>query len=434
MNSPMLPPIQPRPYRMQNAIQDYEWGTRDRQAYIPQLLGFEAKPGQPYAELWIGAHPKAPSQIEVEGRLVPLDQWIEAFPQEILGPAVLRRFGPRLPFLLKVLSAGEALSIQAHPNKQEAAELHTRDPQHYPDDNHKPEIAVALNSLAALVGVRPVAELHQALETYPEITNFLGKEKASLLQSQFSSGEAKPEEFSRRMFTTLLRRSVTNPDELSEAIDRLAMRLSVQKSTRSEREDMFLELRQKYPGPDIGLFFLFLLNLVHLTEGQAIYTHAGIPHAYLKGNIIECMANSDNVVRVGLTTKFKDAPTLVKILDYEPSPAQILEPAPSTTTQPGGARSKPGLEEVQYKTSSDEFQVTRLRMNLGLEENRATGNQIQILLAIRGHIQIYWDASIGKGEIDLLPGQSVLLPAWLQQFHWKATQQAEIFLAQLPEN
>jgi mannose-6-phosphate isomerase len=140
---------------MQNPIQNYDWGTRNKEAYIPQLLGIDAKPDTPYGELWLGAHPKAPSMVWVDGELTPLDQWISAHPIEVLGKAVARKFNGQLPFLLKVLSAGEALSIQAHPNKAQAKILHATDPLHYPDDNHKPEIAIALDSLTALVGIKP---------------------------------------------------------------------------------------------------------------------------------------------------------------------------------------------------------------------------------------------------------------------------------------
>ena len=138
-----VPEVAPRPYRMHNQIQHYAWGTRDQDAYIAHLLGNEPEEGVPYAELWMGAHPKAPSTIELEdGRTVALNMWIKAHPNAILGREVAERYG-KLPFLFKVLSAGQSLSIQAHPTKAQAEKLHARDPEHYPDNNHKPEIAVA---------------------------------------------------------------------------------------------------------------------------------------------------------------------------------------------------------------------------------------------------------------------------------------------------
>ncbi|HEY3342559.1 MAG TPA: mannose-6-phosphate isomerase, class I, partial [Anaerolineae bacterium] len=147
--------ISARPYLMHNQVQHYEWGTHDGDAYIPQLLGITPQAGQPYAELWMGAHPKAPSTVVVDGHDIPLDQWIAAHAQELLGHAVAARFDNGLPFLLKVLAAGEALSIQAHPNKAQARLLRASDPAHYPDDNHKPEIAIAIDSLTAVMGIKP---------------------------------------------------------------------------------------------------------------------------------------------------------------------------------------------------------------------------------------------------------------------------------------
>ena len=140
-----LTQITARPYRLHNQIQHYAWGTRDNDAFIPHLLQFDPEPGVPYAELWIGTHPKAPSQVELpDGSMMLLHDWIAQEPRAALGKAVHARFGG-LPFLFKVLSAAQSLSIQAHPNKAQAETLHEQDPAHYPDDNHKPEIAIALD-------------------------------------------------------------------------------------------------------------------------------------------------------------------------------------------------------------------------------------------------------------------------------------------------
>ncbi|MBN1893825.1 mannose-6-phosphate isomerase, class I, partial [bacterium] len=133
-----------QPYRLINRMQHYDWGTRDAEAFIPGLLGMIPKKGKPYAELWIGTHPKAPSRIEWGGKPVSVQSWIAQNPGWVLGPAVADRFGG-LPYLLKVVSAAEPLSIQAHPDKKLAERLHAANPTEYPDDNHKPEIAIALN-------------------------------------------------------------------------------------------------------------------------------------------------------------------------------------------------------------------------------------------------------------------------------------------------
>src|SRR6516162_10200615 len=176
MSESVSTPVRARPYLMHNQVQNYEWGTHDDEAYIAALLGITPEPGKPYAELWMGAHPKAPSSVLVDRKQIPLDQWIAAHPQELLGATVAARFGKRLPFLFKVLAAGEALSIQAHPNKVQAKVLRENDPEHYPDDNHKPEIAIAIDALTALMGIKPFDELANSLWRYPEIAGFVGTE------------------------------------------------------------------------------------------------------------------------------------------------------------------------------------------------------------------------------------------------------------------
>lgn len=139
--------ISSRPYLLKNKVQHYKWGAIGTMAYIPQLLGEKAESDKPYAELWIGAHPSFSSEIVIDEVAFPLYDIIQKFPKEILGEYVLNNYSKNLPFLFKVLSAAEALSIQAHPNKQQAISLYARDPEHYPDDNHKPEIAIALDEL-----------------------------------------------------------------------------------------------------------------------------------------------------------------------------------------------------------------------------------------------------------------------------------------------
>ena len=409
-NQTTLPPVKPRPYLLQGQIQHYAWGTRDDAAFIPKLLGFTPEPGLPYAELWIGAHPKAPSMVLTAHGTVPLDRWIARYPTQILGEAAAAGFANALPFLFKVLSAGESLSIQAHPNKAQAAALHARDPEHYRDANHKPEVAIALDALTALVGLKPRDALAETLARYPEIAGFIGKDVCEqYVQSQ--SVET--------LFSALIRRSVTHVEDLRHAIEALAGRLITVGIGLTETETLFLDLRQKYPGADVGLFALFLLNLVHLEKGQGIFTGPGIPHAYLKGNIIECMANSDNVVRIGLTPKFKDAETLLDILDYDPHPVTILG-APS------------GSGDAVYTTPAPEFQVSRWELPLDTSREETTGDSIEVLLVTQGQIQLRWHDATGRRVQTFDRGQAVLIPACLSAFDVRANAAAEVFKAEVP--
>ncbi|MBN1978496.1 MAG: mannose-6-phosphate isomerase, class I [Anaerolineae bacterium] len=408
-----MAPFDPRPYPLVNRIQPYAWGARGEDAFIPRLLGIAAEADAPYAEPWMGAHPSAPSQAVADGTPVSLRQLIARRPREILGEAVAERFSGELPFLFKVLSTAEALSIQAHPTKEQARLLHARDPEHYPDDNHKPELAVALDSLTALVGFKPFPGILETLERYPEMAGFIGAEVVASARDARGASLQERSARLRALYATLVERSVAHADELVSATGRLAERLDAR--TAREEERLFLDMRRKYSGADAGLFTIFLLNLLHLKAGQGIFTKAGIPHAYLKGNIVECMANSDNVVRAGLTPKFKDIETLVDILTYEMAPPAIIE---------GDA----DAAEVVYRTPADEFQVSRLRMQPGQERAESTGGGPQILLVTAGEAIISWE----EGNAAFRRGQSVLLPAFLSGFELKATTSSEIFRVQVP--
>nr|XP_061813338.1 mannose-6-phosphate isomerase isoform X2 [Nerophis lumbriciformis] len=208
----------------------------------------------------MGAHPKGDAQIK-DNRIAQttLGQWIAHFPA-CLGSKVKDTFQGKLPFLFKVLSVNTALSIQAHPNRELAARLHAQFPEHYPDNNHKPEMAIALTHFQGLCGFRPVEE----------ILGFL--------------------------------------------------KCAAGKDTESSNGELLLRLHSQYPG-DIGCFSIYFLNHMRLDPNQAMFLGANEPHAYLYGDCIECMACSDNTVRAGLTPKYIDVNTLCEMLNYSPAPS-----------------------------------------------------------------------------------------------------------------
>ncbi|MFC2037624.1 mannose-6-phosphate isomerase, class I [Chloroflexota bacterium] len=409
----------PRPYLLVNKIQHYVWGTRGKDAFIPRFLGLEAEPGRPYAELWIGAHIKAPSDVVLDGSAVSLRQLLSQYPLEILGEGVARRFSGSLPFLFKVLSAAEALSIQVHPSKEQARVLHARDPEHYPDDNHKPELVIALDSLMALIGFKSFSGILQTLENYPELADLIGEDVCHELRDLRNPSPLEQREYVRRIYSTLVSRSLSHPEGLAEASSRLSERLGAATGGLSEEERLFLALERQYPASDVGLFSLFLLNLVHLKKGQGMFIKAGIPHAYLKGNVVECMANSDNVVRVGLTPKFKDAGTLVKILDYEPRAVSALEGVPDS-------------ERIIYRTSASEFQVSLWKLASGMERREATEGKPIVFLISKGNVLFIWDVGLESGEQVFHQGQSVLIPACLKEFRLRAQSAVELFEVEVP--
>ncbi|MBN2389223.1 MAG: mannose-6-phosphate isomerase, class I [Anaerolineae bacterium] len=413
-----LPNVEARPYLLKNSIQHYDWGTRGNPAFIPNLLGFEQEPGVPYAELWIGAHPKAPSNIVVGEMVVPLDQWINAYPVQILGSKIANKFSNKLPFLFKVLSASESLSIQVHPNQAQANALHLRDPIHYPDANHKPELAVALDSLTALMGIKPFADIQETLRRYPEIADFIGKSVCTRVLNLATPDPQKQQILTQTLFSTLVKNSISYEKELVRAIEQLAGRLS-KSSSLEEIEILFLSLRAKYSGPDVGLFVMFLLNLVHLKQGQGLFTDAGTPHAYLKGNIVECMANSDNVVRVGLTHKFTDPENLIDIINYTPASLSVL-----------GNNSD--LEEKIYQTPASEFRVSRLKLSSSTERQETTENGLKLFLVTKGIAVVRWNSSSEDDRIIVKQGQSILIPACLREFQLSTEAPVELFKVEVP--
>jgi mannose-6-phosphate isomerase len=286
-------------FALDGVARHYAWGSRTA---IHRLLGVPDD-GKPIAELWFGAHPDDPSPVP--GRNTTLDALIEADPDSLLGPAVVDRFGPRLPYLLKVLAAEKALSIQVHPTldqaqqgfaREEAAGIARDAPnRNYRDPNHKPELLCALTPFDALCGFRPVEATLALLDDVdvPEL-GFV----AQLLRG--------PDPL-RQAFTTLL----THPDPapLVEALARRAADATDGPlyAVRLAGED--------FPG-DRGVLLSLLLNYVRLEPGEAIYLGAGNVHAYLRGTGVEIMANSDNVLRCGLTPKHVDVSELLKITEF----------------------------------------------------------------------------------------------------------------------
>ena len=409
---------EPRPYLLKNKIQHYAWGTKGEEAFIPRFLGIEPEETVPYAELWIGTHPKAPSEVLLDGTSISLRAFISQNPQALLGEAVSERFSGDLPFLFKVLSIGAALSIQVHPSKEQARALHARDPEHYPDENHKPELAIALDSLTALVGFKSLAAMRQTLDRYPELANFIGQDVQRTLSDTSAPSPSEQRDLVRLIYSTLVTRSIEHPEELLASLSRLGERLQESTDTLREEERYFLDLREQY-GADVGLFSIFLLNLVHLERGEAIFTAAGIPHAYLKGTIVECMANSDNVVRVGLTPKYKDAETLIGILDYEPKPVPVID-------------ADLDFGPTSYRTPNPEFQVNWWRLRPGQERRESTEGKLKVYLIAKGEILVRWSGRSESREETFAQGQSFFIPALLEQFEVRAQDQVDLFEVEVP--
>ena len=304
-----------------NVVQHYAWGSRTA---IPEFLGI-IPDGTPQAEVWMGAHPSAPSLVLRHGVRRRLDEVIAENPVRELGQDVANTFGGRLPFLVKLLAAGEPLSLQAHPNLQQAqagfarenaADIALDAPNRlYKDANHKPEILCALTDFVGLCGFRTVAatvELLRSLDT--PATRRLGHE---LSRDGVES-----------VVTGLLH---LPPDQRSLVVDEVVAGCRLASSC--DEFDWALRLSEQYPG-DIGVVVSLLLNLVHVSPGQALYLGAGNLHAYLGGLGVEVMANSDNVLRGGLTPKHVDVDELLAVLDFAPLVQPVMA---SRSVAPGVA-------------------------------------------------------------------------------------------------
>jgi mannose-6-phosphate isomerase len=301
----------PRILELDNTIRDYAWGSPTA---IPKLLGIEPT-GRPAAELWIGAHPDSPSRAVAHADQPGLDALIAADPAGILGAGTVARFGARLPFLLKLLAAERALSIQVHPNRaqaeagyaaEETAGVDRNGPErNYRDPNHKPEMAYAITEFDAFCGFRPVhrtAELIDALGV-PELSAY-----RDLLVSRGGL---------RAVFTTLLTLGGAARDRLIDRVLASCRRLAEAGGDWAPTARASLLAAEDFPG-DIGSVLALLLNYVRLAPGEAIFLGAGNVHAYLRGVCVELLANSDNVLRCGLTPKHIDVPELVRIADFAP--------------------------------------------------------------------------------------------------------------------
>ncbi|XP_015999628.1 mannose-6-phosphate isomerase isoform X3 [Rousettus aegyptiacus] len=286
-----------RVFPLSCVVQQYAWGKMGSNSEVARLLASSdprarISEDKPYAELWMGTHPRGDAKI-LDNRISQktLGQWI-AENQDSLG------------------------------SKELAEKLHRQAPQHYPDANHKPEMAIALTSFQGLCGFRPAEEIVTFLMKVPEFHFLIGDNAATQLKQSLSRDSQTVASALKNCFSHLMK---SEKKVVVEQLNLLVKRISQQVAAGNSVEDicgeLLLQLHQQYPG-DIGCFAIYFLNLLTLKPGEAMFLEANVPHAYLKGDCVECMACSDNTVRAGLTSKFIDVPTLCEMLSYTPSPSK----------------------------------------------------------------------------------------------------------------
>jgi mannose-6-phosphate isomerase len=374
---------------LKNKIQPYPWGSTTS---IAELLGVPNPGGEPQAELWMGAHPLAPSQVRVGDAWIPLDVLIERDPEAVLGPEVAAAFHRRLPFLFKILAAAAPLSIQAHPNREQAREGFERENRqglpldaprrNYRDPNPKPECICALTPFWAMYGFRSPSAILTGLRRLSPCT--LDAELGDFAAQCDAAGL-------RRLFAALL--------SLDSSRSRQAVVEALTHAARWEDDARIwiAPLARHYPA-DIGVLSPALMNVIRLEPGQALFLSAGVLHSYLEGTGIEIMANSDNVVRGGLTPKSVDIPELMRLLNFDRLDIHRVR-----------ADRKTSMERV-YQTPASEFSLSVIELRAADAFESGAARNIEILLCIDGHAQIR-DAGSGKNMLELAPGSSALVPA-----------------------
>jgi mannose-6-phosphate isomerase len=366
-----------------NSVQNYAWGSHTA---LTDLYGIANPDNLPMAELWMGAHPKSSSKItDASGQVRSLRDVIDADKATLLGREVADRFG-ELPFLFKVLCADNPLSIQVHPNKKASEEGFAKEnvagipldaaERNYKDPNHKPELVFALTPFLAMNAFREFSDIVSLLQpvsgAHTSIAHFLQEPNAERLS---------------QLFASLLN---MQGDEKSRALGVLKAALN---SQQGEPWETIRFIAQFYPD-DSGLFSPLLLNVVKLNPGEAMFLFAETPHAYLQGTALEVMANSDNVLRAGLTPKYIDIPELVANVKFTPKPAAELLTQPS---QHGA--------ELDFPIPVDDFAFSL--HDLSTQGADVAQQSAAILFCLEG------EAVLQKGEQQLVlkPGESAFVSA-----------------------
>ncbi|TXB63249.1 mannose-6-phosphate isomerase, class I [Phaeodactylibacter luteus] len=391
-------------YLLEGVVQDYAWGGYD---FIPELTGFP-RSGQPAAEYWLGAHNRGEATVLIDGGKRPLGQLLRERP-EWLGPKVVKGFAGELPFLFKVLDVREMLSIQSHPNKAQAKAGFARENQagipidapyrNFKDDNHKPEVMVALTDFWLLHGFRPALQLEAVLASREALWPVRELIASRGLPKAYEYLMACPQSEVDQLLLPLYRALSADPPSGRENPDFWAYR-AFQQYTKGEGE-----------GFDRGVFSVYLLNLVYVAPGQGIYQGAGIPHAYLEGANMELMANSDNVFRGGLTVKHIDVPELMNHLVFDPVAPKLIE------------GSEQGALQV-FQTPAEDFELRRIQLGKASTYDTGSAKHIGIAIVLGGKV------AVGEGQ-QFSRGQAFLWPAGTA-LKLRAIEAADLFWATLP--
>lgn len=376
---------------LEGKIQNYAWGGKK---YIPELLGLK-KSEVLCAEYWLGAHVNAPSILKTSEGDKPLNEYLKLNSAKILGEEISEKFGI-LPFLFKVLDVNDMLSIQVHPTKIEAEKGFKYENEkgiplsapnrNYKDDNHKPEIMVALSEFWLLHGFLPKNKLTEVLKNIPEFAHL-----SSVFEKEGYFG----------LYKQVMELSVEESNQiLQPLVDRL---LPLYKAGKLEKSNPGYWAAKAVDSSsdksilDKGIYSIYFFNVVNVDKGEAVFQDAGIPHAYLEGQNMELMANSDNVLRGGLTPKHVDVPELLKHVVFEETNPDIML----------GELQEDGIERI-YKSPAPDFELSQIAIS-SKDNYNSVAKTAQIIIVIEGEIKVVEGDSLlvlGKGDAAFLAAES----------------------------
>jgi len=400
-------------YKLKGVVRNYDWGGLE---FLSKLLSRPNPKREPMAEYWLGAHDSASSTLITKDGEIGLNQFIEKDKEKTLGKTVAKKFG-RLPYLLKILDVRDMLSIQVHPAKHEAELEFARENKekipsnaphrNYKDDNHKPELMVALDDFWLLHGFKPVEKLRMTLRNISELRPLLEIFDATGYDQLYKTVMEMPQESVNLLLEPLLQGIIPQYKQglLKKGDENFwAARASL----------TFNEQSSKPQKIDRGIFSIYFFNLLNLKMGEGIFQDAGVPHAYLEGQNVEIMANSDNVLRGGLSNKHIDVKELMKHVRFEETTPQVLRPQ------------KINGNEKLYRTGAPDFKLSSFSLQKKTSSSFESVSG-EIVLVISGDVSI----TTGINELELHQGEAAFITNH-QSVHLNAISQTYLFRASVP--
>jgi len=394
-------------YKLKGVIRNYDWGGTN---FLSDFLSHPNPFKKPMAEYWLGAHESSPSIIESPDGDIELNRFVANENESILGKTVTKKFG-RLPYLLKLLDVKDMLSIQVHPSKHVAEVEFARENaegipltapnRNYKDDNHKPELVVSLNGFWLIHGFKPLDKLRTILKSVQELNPLLNIFDETGYDQLYKTVMEMPQESVNEMLQPLLDRIIP---------------LYQQNKLAKAQEDFWAARAaltfSRHP-IDRGIFSIYFFNLIHLEKGEGLFQDAGVPHAYLEGQNVEIMSNSDNVLRGGLTTKHIDVKELMKNIKFEETFPDILH------------AKKINHEEI-YTTAAPDFKLSHFQFKKG-DSLTFESVSAEVLLIVDGDLLIH----SGSNQLELHQGEAAFAICH-QRINIKALSASALYRASVP--